>query len=153
MTHCISQITFVGQIRTISTQATNITYKLDDGTGLIEVKQWIDSDADPARGGEAEVDRRAAELGAAAPEGRGDVVEADRADDGDIPRHPASERRGQVVDRTAEERDDLRHARLALLHALAQDDLLGGEPGELSVGGQVALPQLPGLHQEPPEPL
>jgi replication factor A2 len=45
LTHCISQITFVGQIRTISTQATNITYKLDDGTGLIEVKQWIDSDA------------------------------------------------------------------------------------------------------------
>jgi replication factor A2 len=45
LTYCISQITFVGQIRTISTQATNITYKLDDGTGLIEVKQWIDSDA------------------------------------------------------------------------------------------------------------
>jgi replication factor A2 len=45
LTHCVSQITFVGQIRTISTQATNITYKLDDGTGLIEVKQWIDSDA------------------------------------------------------------------------------------------------------------
>ncbi|KIX08545.1 uncharacterized protein Z518_03201 [Rhinocladiella mackenziei CBS 650.93] len=39
------QVTFVGQIRSISTQATNVTYKLDDGTGLIEVKQWIDSDS------------------------------------------------------------------------------------------------------------
>ncbi|KKY24559.1 putative replication factor-a protein [Phaeomoniella chlamydospora] len=40
----ISQVTFVGQIRNISTQATNITYKVDDGTGTIEVKQWIDTD-------------------------------------------------------------------------------------------------------------
>lgn len=39
------QISFIGQIRNVSTQATNITYKLDDGTSLIEVKQWIDSDA------------------------------------------------------------------------------------------------------------
>ncbi|KIW64718.1 hypothetical protein PV04_09633 [Phialophora macrospora] len=37
-----SQVTFVGQIRSISTQPTNITYKIDDGTGLIEAKQWID---------------------------------------------------------------------------------------------------------------
>lgn len=41
---CI-QLTFVGQIRNISTQTTNITYKLDDGTGTVEVKQWIDADA------------------------------------------------------------------------------------------------------------
>ena len=39
------QITFVGQIRNISTQTTNITYKLDDGTGTVEAKQWIDADA------------------------------------------------------------------------------------------------------------
>lgn len=39
------QVTFVGQIRNISTQTTNVTYKLDDGTGTIEVKQWIDTDA------------------------------------------------------------------------------------------------------------
>lgn len=39
-----SQVTFVGQIRSISTQPTNITYKVDDGTGIVEVKQWIDSD-------------------------------------------------------------------------------------------------------------
>jgi replication factor A2 len=41
----ISQITFVGQIRSIATQTTNITYKIDDGTGIIEVKQWIDGEA------------------------------------------------------------------------------------------------------------
>ncbi|ORY13497.1 hypothetical protein BCR34DRAFT_264347 [Clohesyomyces aquaticus] len=40
----ITQLTFVGQIRNISTQTTNITYKLDDGTGSIEVKLWVDSD-------------------------------------------------------------------------------------------------------------
>ncbi|KAK5162653.1 hypothetical protein LTR04_003152 [Oleoguttula sp. CCFEE 6159] len=44
----ITQVTFVGQIRNISTQTTNITYKLDDGTGTVEVKQWIDSDATSA---------------------------------------------------------------------------------------------------------
>lgn len=39
------QLTFVGQIHSISTQTTNTTYKLDDGTGMIEVKYWTDSDA------------------------------------------------------------------------------------------------------------
>ncbi|KAF1939574.1 replication protein A, subunit RPA32 [Clathrospora elynae] len=34
----------ISQIRNISTQTTNITYRLDDGTGSIEVKQWLDSD-------------------------------------------------------------------------------------------------------------
>lgn len=38
-------MTFVGQIRNISKQTTNITYRLDDGTGTFEVKVWIDSDA------------------------------------------------------------------------------------------------------------
>ncbi|KAL8693703.1 MAG: hypothetical protein Q9218_001504 [Villophora microphyllina] len=41
----VQQLTFVGQIRNISTQTTNITYKLDDGTGSVEVKQWIDAEA------------------------------------------------------------------------------------------------------------
>ncbi|KAF2131411.1 replication protein A, subunit RPA32 [Dothidotthia symphoricarpi CBS 119687] len=46
----ISQLTFVGQIRNISSQTTNTTYRLDDGTGSIEVKQWVDSDhVDPAK--------------------------------------------------------------------------------------------------------
>ncbi|KAM3069486.1 Replication factor A protein 2 [Clarireedia jacksonii] len=43
----ITQLSFIGQIHSISKQATNITYKIDDGSGLIEVKQWIDSEADP----------------------------------------------------------------------------------------------------------
>ncbi|KAI1337390.1 replication protein A, subunit RPA32 [Xylariaceae sp. FL0016] len=40
----IKQVTFVGMVRSVSPQTTNITYKLDDGTGLLEVKQWIDAD-------------------------------------------------------------------------------------------------------------
>lgn len=35
----------MGQIRGISTQPTNITYKVDDGTGIIEAKWWIDREA------------------------------------------------------------------------------------------------------------
>ncbi|EGX92703.1 DNA-directed RNA polymerase I subunit RPA1 [Cordyceps militaris CM01] len=38
------QVTFVGQIRSVNAQATNITLKIDDGTGQIEVKKWIDGD-------------------------------------------------------------------------------------------------------------
>ncbi|KAK4227857.1 replication factor A protein 2 [Podospora fimiseda] len=38
----ITQVTFVGQIRSINPQVTNITYKVDDGTGMIDVKKWID---------------------------------------------------------------------------------------------------------------
>ncbi|KAK5108997.1 hypothetical protein LTR62_007631 [Meristemomyces frigidus] len=40
-----TQVTFVGQVRAISAQTTNVTYKLDDGTGIIEVKQWVDAEA------------------------------------------------------------------------------------------------------------
>lgn len=43
-----SKITFVGQIRNVSTQTTNTTYKVDDGTGIVEVKQWIDPASDNA---------------------------------------------------------------------------------------------------------
>lgn len=39
----INVVFCVGQVRNISTQSTNITYKIDDGTGEIEAKQWIDS--------------------------------------------------------------------------------------------------------------
>lgn len=38
------QVTFVGQIRGVNAQATNITLKIDDGTGQVEVKKWIDGD-------------------------------------------------------------------------------------------------------------
>jgi len=41
----ITQVTFVGQIRNISKQTTNITYKVDDGTDIIEVKEWKDGDS------------------------------------------------------------------------------------------------------------
>lgn len=33
----------VAQVRNISTQSTNITYKVDDGTAELEVKKWVDS--------------------------------------------------------------------------------------------------------------
>lgn len=49
----VTQITFIGQIRNISVQATNITYKLDDGTGLIEIKKWVDQDRAEGEGGQA----------------------------------------------------------------------------------------------------
>lgn len=39
-----TQVTFVAQVRNISMQTTNVTYKMDDGTGIIEVKVWIDAD-------------------------------------------------------------------------------------------------------------
>lgn len=41
----VSTVTIVGQIRNISAQTTNVTYKLDDGTGTIDVKVWVDIDA------------------------------------------------------------------------------------------------------------
>ncbi|KAH8433413.1 putative replication factor-a protein [Aspergillus melleus] len=39
----VSSLCFIGQVRNISSQSTNVTYKIDDGTGEIEAKQWIDS--------------------------------------------------------------------------------------------------------------
>ncbi|KAI1423301.1 replication protein A, subunit RPA32 [Xylaria sp. FL1777] len=40
----VKQVTIVGQVRVINQQTTNITYRIDDGTGVIEVKQWLDAD-------------------------------------------------------------------------------------------------------------
>ncbi|KAI0537656.1 replication protein A, subunit RPA32 [Xylaria digitata] len=40
----VKQVTIVCMVRAISPQTTNITYKMDDGTGIIEVKQWLDAD-------------------------------------------------------------------------------------------------------------
>lgn len=46
----------MGQIRNISAQTTNTTYRLDDGTGSIEVKQWVDSEAvEPANSTKAKL--------------------------------------------------------------------------------------------------
>ncbi|CAG7946281.1 unnamed protein product [Penicillium salamii] len=39
----VANVLFIGQVRNISSQSTNVTYKIDDGTGDIEVKKWIDS--------------------------------------------------------------------------------------------------------------
>ena len=41
----ISRICFVGQIRNISKQTINTTFKMDDGTGTVEAKNWSDTDA------------------------------------------------------------------------------------------------------------
>ncbi|XXG98501.1 isopentenyl-diphosphate delta-isomerase idi1 [Hypoxylon texense] len=40
----VTQVTFVGMVRQINPQTTNITYRLDDGTGIMEVKLWLDPD-------------------------------------------------------------------------------------------------------------
>ncbi|KAK7721385.1 Replication factor A protein 2 [Diaporthe eres] len=42
--HPITQVTIVGQVRQVNPQSTNITYRLDDGTGTIDVKKWVDAD-------------------------------------------------------------------------------------------------------------
>ena len=44
-------MTFVGQIRQVNPQPTNVTYKLEDGTGVIEVKKWVDVDKAGGGGG------------------------------------------------------------------------------------------------------
>ncbi|KAG0123711.1 hypothetical protein HOY82DRAFT_494964, partial [Tuber indicum] len=43
----LTQLTLVAQIRAVSEQATNHTYKMDDGTGTLEVKQWVEATAVP----------------------------------------------------------------------------------------------------------
>jgi replication factor A2 len=40
----VTHVTLVGQVRSVNPQAIQNTYRIDDGTGLIEVKQWIDAD-------------------------------------------------------------------------------------------------------------
>ncbi|RAH76316.1 single-stranded DNA-binding replication protein A medium subunit [Aspergillus japonicus CBS 114.51] len=52
-----ASVCFIGQVRNISSQSTNVTYKIDDGTGEIEVKQWIDSSS--AGGDSMETDEHA----------------------------------------------------------------------------------------------
>ncbi|KIH90130.1 replication factor A2 [Sporothrix brasiliensis 5110] len=40
----ITQLTLVGQVRAVNPQPTNVTYRIDDGTGSIDVKKWVDAD-------------------------------------------------------------------------------------------------------------
>ncbi|KAH8700811.1 replication factor-a protein [Talaromyces proteolyticus] len=49
----------VGQVRNISTQSTNVTYKIDDGTGEIEAKKWIESA--PVGGDDMDLDGQGAD--------------------------------------------------------------------------------------------
>ncbi|KAI0171822.1 replication protein A, subunit RPA32 [Hypoxylon sp. FL1284] len=50
----VTQVTFVGMVRQIHQQTTNVTYRLDDGTGTMEVKLWLDADAAGSRKTEAQ---------------------------------------------------------------------------------------------------
>lgn len=40
----VTQVTLVGQVRGVKPQATNITYSVDDGTGVVDVKKWVDAE-------------------------------------------------------------------------------------------------------------
>lgn len=40
----IMQLSVIGQVLQVSSQTTNITFKIDDGTGVMEVKKWINDD-------------------------------------------------------------------------------------------------------------
>lgn len=42
----LSQVTLVAWIQNISRNATNVSYTLDDGTGQLDVRQWIDNSSD-----------------------------------------------------------------------------------------------------------
>ncbi|WFD42454.1 Replication factor A protein 2 [Malassezia psittaci] len=42
----LSQVTLVAWIQNISRNATNVSYTLDDGTGQLDVRQWIDNSTD-----------------------------------------------------------------------------------------------------------
>lgn len=42
----LGQLTFVAVVRNISRNATNVAYSVEDGTGQIEVRQWLDSSGD-----------------------------------------------------------------------------------------------------------
>ena len=46
----VTQITVVGQVRSVHPQATNVTYKIDDGTGVTDVKKWIDAEKSETEG-------------------------------------------------------------------------------------------------------
>lgn len=52
--HDLHQVTVVGLILSADEQNTNLQYTLDDGTGDIVVKMWVDQDSE-----EAIVERRA----------------------------------------------------------------------------------------------
>lgn len=40
------QIHYIGSVHNMATTATNVMYEIGDGTGYIETRQWLDSEAD-----------------------------------------------------------------------------------------------------------
>ncbi|KAF8077881.1 replication protein A subunit RPA32 [Lyophyllum atratum] len=46
----IGQVTLVGQVVTIQSQTTNCVYWMDDGTGRIEARHWVDSTSEEDSG-------------------------------------------------------------------------------------------------------
>lgn len=40
------QVTIVGQVVSIQKQTTNSVYSIDDGTGRIEARHWVDSSSE-----------------------------------------------------------------------------------------------------------
>eukprot|EP00123_Amoebidium_parasiticum_P005613 comp16768_c0_seq1/m.15115 comp16768_c0_seq1/g.15115 ORF comp16768_c0_seq1/g.15115 comp16768_c0_seq1/m.15115 type:complete len:281 (-) comp16768_c0_seq1:570-1412(-) len=43
-----NQVTFIGRIMSVQPQSTNVVYKIEDGTGQIDVKLWVDNDDNDA---------------------------------------------------------------------------------------------------------
>jgi replication factor A2 len=38
----VSMVKLIGAVRSVNEQSTNVLYNLEDGTGMIDVKQWVD---------------------------------------------------------------------------------------------------------------
>lgn len=51
MTYCPLQVSIIGQVVSVQKQTTNSVYVLDDGTGSLEARQWVDSDAEESTSG------------------------------------------------------------------------------------------------------
>lgn len=52
----LTQVTVVGQVRSVTPQSTNVTVRIDDGTGQMDVKKWIDADRPPEAEAPLELD-------------------------------------------------------------------------------------------------
>jgi len=47
----IGQVSIIGQVASVQKQTTNSVYVLDDGTGSLEARQWVDSEAEESTSG------------------------------------------------------------------------------------------------------
>jgi replication factor A2 len=50
-----TQVHFIGHVREVLPQQTNRTYRIDDGTAVMDVKQWVDADSEAAEEGEKHI--------------------------------------------------------------------------------------------------